>query len=328
LPMQPEGYPRRLMIATFAILVAEVLVQAFQYKTGEPIGDNLAGLFGKNGTGNLVLFLVFTCSLFLAYWIMTKKWLPVVAVLLLSTISSVLGEMKLFAFAIIVVGALAVLIFSIRNHSVFNLLKYAAIMLAVVALFFYLYNALVPDTGNFPLQRYLTDPQFLDSYLNYQGRTYKDGQVFTDIGRNAAIGIGWESIKTDPVTFLFGWGLGARSESTSLAIQGQGLKLGGLGASSGTSLLIIMQEMGVIGLIGLAFFIVWTVYTLVQDIRKEPDAQDNILRYAMIIYSICFPIWIWYGPAWASRFPMLLYWSTFGYLMARRYIPNGLSFRR
>ena len=146
-----------------------------------------------------------------------------------------------------------------------------------------------------------------------QGR---DGGTYSDIGRLDAVKIGWNSITKDPVTFLFGYGLGTRSESQSLGTAGVALVSGGMGLSVGTSLLVMMQEMGSIGLTLLVIFWLWLLLALWRDIQRYSDLQATGLRYGLLLFSLCWPIWLWYATSWTSRVPMLLYWISLGYVFA------------
>ena len=115
---------------------------------------------------------------------------------------------------------------------------------------------------------------------------------------------------------MLGYGLGARSESVTFGTAGIGLTTGYLGLSVGTSLLIIMQEMGLVGLAVLSYIILWIIFTLASDIRRSPFSMANSLRYGLLIFSILWPVWLWYANVWTMRVPMFLYWYLLGYVLA------------
>jgi hypothetical protein len=316
-PNLPEKFPETFRKIVILMLVFEVAIQIIQYLSGEAIGDNLAGSFGKNGTGNLIIFLIFIDCMYLGYWITSKKWIALVFVLSLSMLSSILGELKLFPFAILAIGFLAAIIFAFKYHTLFKLVKYFVVIGVILVSFFYLYNNVVMKGKNNTLQQLITNPQKLIGYLNSTTRSYEDGFHFTDIRRNAALRIGWSSLQKDHFTLLFGWGLGSRSESKSLNITGVGLSSGNLGLSVGTSLLVMMQELGILGLLFLGIFFIWVILKLFQGIRDHPDSNITEFRYGLLLFTIFWPVWLWYNTAWTLRVPMLLYWFSLGYVLSK-----------
>jgi hypothetical protein len=312
----PTGFPKLFRTAILAILALEVAVQCVQYLQGEIIGDDLAGSFGQKGTGNLILFILVVDSLFLGHWTATKKGKGMIIALLLSLVSSVLGEMKLFFVGLLGMGLIAFVMYAIRYRTFLKLLIYSGLFILTLLGYMYIYNAINPYASNTPIQTYLTDPQALYDYLNFQRKYYINGSVYTDMGRNAALMVGWESIQSDPVTFLFGWGIGSRSESNTLGTAGLGIEQGDLGLTSGTGLLVKMQETGVIGLAFLGCFFLWVIVRMFKGLARRPDSEASEIRYALILFTILFPILLWYNNAWILRVPMLLYWTMLAYTLS------------
>jgi hypothetical protein len=315
-PNQPKVVSEYVQKFSLIILSLEVGIQLVQYAFGEPVGDNLAGFFGKNGTGNAVIFAIMVNCLYLGIWINKKHWRGLVFAMLLGAISSVLGEMKLFPYALAISGFLAVLIYANRHRTLHVVFTYAPLILTVALGFVYVYNQIVPGATRVPFQTYLESPAALSRYLNRADSYSTSRGLYTDIGRGYALSYGLESIQESPMTLLFGFGLGARSESRTLGTAGIGLTTGGLGLSVGTSLLILMQEMGLVGLILLGIFILWIINTLVSDIRRYPTSPATSLRYGLLFSSILWPIWLWYANVWTMRVPMLLYWYLLGYVLS------------
>ncbi|HNB35020.1 MAG TPA: hypothetical protein PK414_02300 [Anaerolineales bacterium] len=319
--LQPEptkGLPEYLRLFCISILVIEVVFQIVQFVSGVVPGDDLSGLFGRNGTGNLVLFDLLVCCILFGDWIMTRKPFGLLAGLALSLLSSVLGEMKLFPVAVPLIGLISVVIYAAKYRSPGKMFAYLSMIVVTLFVFASLYNMIVPEAGNSDasLQSYITNPAKLMKYLN-QAQSYAKGEdVYTDIGRGFAVQLGWKSIQKDALTFLFGYGVGTRSESQALGTAGLALTTDYLGMSVGTSLLVIMQEMGVVGLALLAGFILWTIFALARDIRSDPGSSALGLRYALIFFSILWPLWLWYAVTWTMRVPMLLYWFSLGYVFA------------
>lgn len=314
----PEQLPRRLSALCTVILGAEVLVQIGQYSTGELPGDNLSGTFGRHGVSNLMLFVVFVLCVALGEWLADGKWRTLVLVLALGSISSALGEMKLFPFAVLMLGIVALALYSVQRREARKLVQYAVLIGGVICVFFGAYDAIVlPARGTRPLESYL-ELQTLDEYLGgltpasgtgrYYGRYY--------MGRNYALTYGWNEMQRDTATFLFGLGLGARGESRTLGTAGIGLLQGDVGLSTGTSLLVMMQELGLLGMAVLGGLMLWTVKALFKGIRSNPDSDATKLRYALLLFTVLWPLWVWYHGVWGMRVPMLLYWATLGYVLS------------
>ncbi len=323
-PVWPARFPQHFRKFVLACLGLEVAVQCIQYILGEIPGDDLAGMFGWHGTGTLIMFVLFANCLFLGHWIHSKHWVGMIVALMLSLVSSVLGEMKLFFVGFLALSGAALVIFAFKNRTVWKLALYLILAISTLYGFFHFYNLFVPDASQTPLQTYIDDPQALIRYLNMEKKYYVNGNYYTNLGRNAALVVGWNSIKTDTMTFFFGWGIGTRSESLSLGTTGIALQQGELGLTPGTGLLIKMQEMGVAGLATLAAFFLWVILRLFSDIRRNPSSDANGLRYAIVLFTCFWPLWLWYNNAWAARAPMLFYWMTLSYTLSEA---NGFPLR-
>ncbi len=312
-PIWPKNFARWLIHLCIVILTFEVVVQFGQYFNGEIPGDNLAGTFGRNGTASLIIFILFTFCLALGQWLTDGKWQWLAWTLVLGGISSVLGEIKLFPFVILALGVATLFIKILQGRRLHKLLIYLVLLGAVTLIFTNFYNTVVAEErGTRRLEEFL-ELQTLKNYLNF---TRSEGGRY-ELGRGFALTLGWEIIQKDTTTFLFGMGLGARGESVALGIAGEGLRQSYYGFTSGTSLLVLMQELGVIGLAIIGGVILWIIITLARDIKLDPGSNVTILRYALILFSIGWPVWLWYTSVWATSVTMLLYWVTLGYVLAR-----------
>ena len=313
---RPKLLENKIQKYLLSVLILQVAVQLLQYAGGEAVGDNLAGLFGEKGTGDAVIFAILVNCIFLGYWVTTKRWLGLLSVMVLGGLSSVLGEMKLFPFALVISGFLAISIYAVRHRQLRVVVTYTTLIIVIVLGFVNVYNLYVSEANKTPFQTYLTDPVKFSQYMNrFTVYSTSEGRA-TNIGRGAAVEIGWNSIRREPATLLLGYGLGARSESKTLGTTGVSLTTGYTGFSVGTSLLILMQEMGLVGLIVLSCIILWMIFSLVKSIRNNPSSPANGLRYGLLFCSILLPLWLWYSNAWTMRVPMLLYWYLFGYIFA------------
>lgn len=314
----PKNFSRYFEWLFMAILVFHLLVQFYQYGTGVLPGDGLAGAFGENGTGRSLYFLFFMICLGLGKWISTGEWLFLAAVFGLTMIASVLSELKAFPPGVAVLSGVAMVLYILNGKPIGKLIPYAVVAVVGLLAFSSLYNAVVGGAREEvrDVTDYL-DFETLNNYLNrnVQTNTFDRGERVYDIGRNYALQLGWNSISYNEITTMFGLGIGARGESRSLGTAGQGFGASNLGLSGGSTLLTFMQEFGVIGLTMLGLFFVWVIIRLFRDIRRYPTSPANTLRYAVILFTILWPFWAWYGKIWLARLPMLVYWMALGYVM-------------
>ncbi len=315
-PEWPKDFYRGFLITCLAIVALEVFVQIGQYFTGEIPGDNLAGTFGKNGTGDLVLFLILVLCFSLGDWLHSQRWVFIVTTLILGVISSIFGEMKLFYLAITLLGLMGLYTFILRGKQVWKLIPITFILAFSLIVFVPLYNTIIPYANQLPLESYVKNPALLTKYLTFVNRSTAGTNYYYDIGRNYAVVYGWDKISQNPQYLYLGYGLGARGESRSLGIIGRGLQEGDLGITSGTSLLVILQETGLVGMVVLGVFFLIVISGLIKQIRHRPDASSNGLRFGLIFFTILWPVWLWYNAAWSLRVPMLIYWSMLGYVFS------------
>jgi hypothetical protein len=299
----------------FIILGIEVVVQIVQYINGQRIGDHLAGSFGRFGVGPLLLFLAFVICLSFGRWLAKGNWREILFTLLFGTVSSVLGAMRIFPFAVIAMGGSAFLIYALQKRNILRLLLYVAIFISVVFLFIILYNQFVPAASYDPFEEYV-NPESLLEVISRYNRIGSGSETKLDVGRNFALNYTWNTIKADPLVLVFGMGVGARSESVSLGAMGIGLIEDTIGQTSRTSLLVILQEFGLFGVFIVLGIITWILITLFRDILRYPDSNSKELRYALFIFSMLWPVWLWYKTVITFRVPMMLYWVCLGYVLA------------
>jgi hypothetical protein len=55
---------------------------------------------------------------------------------------------------------------------------------------------------------------------------------------------------------------------------------------------------------------------MLQDIHRYPHSPVIELRYALVIFTAFWPVWLWYGSIWTMRAAMLFYWVLLGYVLA------------
>jgi hypothetical protein len=313
-PVWPEKLAPRLIKSAVIVLAIEVGVQLWQYFImGEIAGDNLSGTFGKHGVGPLLLFLMFVLCLTYGDWIANNNWKSLLIIIVLGGVSSGLAAQKLFPFAVIIVGIVAASMQMVRSGKVQLLVVYVAAFFVIAIGFSNFYNRVVADERDTKRIEEFVNINTLDEYLNSSG-SRGDGNY--NLGRSFALQLGWENIQRDVTTLLFGMGIGSRSSSVTLGLVGAGLQEGYYGLTSGTSLLVIMQETGLFGLTFFMVFIAVVVIQLTIHIWRDPYHEATGLRFGIILFSIFWPLWIWYHQAWNFSVMMLLYWISVAYLLA------------
>jgi putative peptidoglycan lipid II flippase len=312
-PFWPKSYNSWLIRACLGIMLLEVVVQIGQYLTGTPPGDQLGGTFGQNGTGNLVLFLLLVVCLTMGEALSKQKLIPLLIALCLGLVSSVLGEMKLYYVVIFLIGLIGLIIYMFQGRSIWRVIPIIFILGITLAVFIPVYDAVIPGANELPLESYFTNSDLLTKYLNLKTQATSGGNYYYDLGRNLAVSYGWDKISSNPLNLTLGYGLGARSESISLGIAGSAIQEGDLGNTAGTSALVIIQETGGLGLIILGGFILSVAIGLYRHIRQNPVSDSNGLRYGLILFTLLFPLWLWYDAAWSSHVAMMLYWTTLGF---------------
>ena len=317
-PQWPEKLGKRLGKFLIIILGLNLLFQIAQYLSGQPAGDDLAGTFGRRGVGPLMFFVVFVVCLALGQWIVNEDWKILLFVLICGIGASVLSEIKIFPFVLLILGVLTLAIYMIRGGQFRKFAQYLLLLCLIIFVFVSAYNKVVADTrGTRRFEEYL-NLTTSETYLNNVHRG-EYGQY--SLGRSFALKYGWNVIQRDAATFLFGTGLGSRGTSKSLGITGRSLEQGFYGSASGTSMLVMMQEMGVVGLAVFGGIVVWIANTLVKDIKRNPGSDDVALRFGLLLFTLCWPLWLYYHRVWDFSVAMILYWGTMGYVFSKSHKP-------
>lgn len=309
-PVQLAGWFYRLSIV---VLSFQVLVQIGQYLTGEPTGDNLAGTFGPHGVSPLSNFIFVITGFAFGNWLVDGNWKRLGYVLLLGSIASTLGAMRIYYVCMPALGVAAILIHLIKGGRLYNLIMYLCIFGAVVPMFVFAYNTLVAAPRDQKRLEDLLGENLNLDYLNTARYDVEDGKY--ELGRNFSVTYGWQLLQRDNVTLLFGYGVGARTSSVSLGILGAGLAESDYGTSSGTSLLVLMQELGVLGLLFLAAVLAWIVVILWRCTYPADDPNIRILAYGLILFTLGWPVWLWHSGAWRFSVSVIMYWGFIGYVV-------------
>lgn len=305
--------PGWVTIALVGLLGFELAVQAVQYLQGIAPGDQLSGTFGMFGTGKLALFILLVTALALGRWVFTRDWKMLLFTIAIGFACSLLGETKLYLPAVLVMGGLATLLYVRRNGGLARTVALMGILGGMGILFLKLYGVVIP--GGYSFADMLLSPSMLNRYLNFSASQAVNGTVVYDLGRNLWLQFAFNSISGDPATLMFGFGLGSRSESAALGLVGQNLVNGSYGLATGTSLVVMLQEIGVVGMLVVGGFLGYAVIRLGMEIARNPASPLNEIRYGLLIYTLMFPVWLWYNTAWILRAAMVLYWALLGWVL-------------
>jgi hypothetical protein len=308
-----KRFPQRLTNFCLFLVAFEVIFQIAQYLTGQVIGDNLAGTFGWHGVAHLLFLIIFLLCLTLGQWLAHGTWKPLLATLVLGVISGVLAENKFFPVVVVLLASLAIGLYILRGRRIWRALLFAVLLLGGILAFTTGYNALVPRADRRPLESILLDEDTRSAYLTKVHRSRTSALQTYNLGRNVAVLYALDTISGDPVALLFGFGVGSRRESRSLGTVGT--VLGEDAFHQGSDLVILIQETGLFGLILMGAIVLWLVVVLVKGIRREPHSEATAIRYGLLLFSVLWPLWLWYSSAWSTRVTMWLYWVALGYAL-------------
>ena len=311
LPNWPRQLAAKIPWWMLYLLAFQVLVQAVLYATGTRDFDDLAGTFGKKGVGAYILFIVIVLVIALGQWLVKGEWKMLASTLALGAFASALGEMKFFVIAAPLLASITLILHLLRGGQLRKLFVYLIFFALAASAFFYGYDRfIVQGLGRPSLEEYLNE----DKRDNYLENVRGGGDEYR-LGRNTEAQYGWELIQRDPATLLFGYGLGTRQNSPQLGLTGVGLDESLYGDLVGRTLLVMMYEMGLVGLFALLVLIVLSAAILYRSALQDPDEDMNVLRYGVLIFTIIWPFLIWYKAVWIRVEPMLLYWLLWGFVM-------------
>jgi hypothetical protein len=310
-PYWSEEFPWWLTKLCLAIMTIEVVFQLGQYLSGEPPGDHLAGTFGRHGAAHLFFLAFFTLCLALGQLVAHGRWKPFLLALCLGAASSVLAENKIFSFAILLLMLLAIsLTLAHSRRSARTVLPLLLLTIGGVWGFTIAYNAFVAGDIRRQYQDYFLDVEVTQDYVYKLWNPVQGTSGRWSLGRAGGVQYSLRTMSSDPVTLLFGYGLGSRGQSDFLGTEGA--KLRSDRYERGTQLMIMIQELGLFGLVVILGFTVWVVLALWRDVRREPHSPFTALRYALFLFSLLWLLWLWYGRPLESHATMLLYWASLG----------------
>ena len=316
----PDDFAQTLTRVCFGIVAFETVFQIFQYVTGEPIGDNLAGTFGWHGVSHILFLTCLALSLALGLWVAEGRWRPLLAILVLGAVANVLAENKIFPVAALAMSAIAIAMYVLRRGQLSRLLLFGVLVVAGLWLYSAGYNSFVPGADREPLERLFVEEDARENYLNKVKRSETAEQQTYNLGRNVAVEYALSTLSGDAVLMGFGFGLGARSQSDTLGVSGAALEQDSF--DRGSQLVAILQEMGLFGLVMVAGFTMWVSVRLWLDARRNPESPATSLRYGLLFFSLCWPVWLWYKNPLGADVAMMLYWVGLGYVLSEPHLEH------
>lgn len=314
----PVGFSNWWLKFLVVIMAFEVGVQLLQFAAGAPPNDNLAGTFGRKGVGPQTMFNMFVTCLAFGHWVVSRRWRLLAITLVLGFVSSTLNVTKFYIPAVAAIVLVTVVIYLVRGGQFRQLFVGLVVFAALGAAFVPIFNSFVATTRGLPTVQEFFEPQRLERYLYNDGSGDEDGRY--NLGRALSVTYALQIIQRDGTTQLFGMGLGTRSSSSGLGITGTGLETDLYGGAAGTGLLIMIQEMGIVGLAVFSFFCLWLSWRFFRDSRQHSDTALAALQIGTVIFTLFWPVWLWYQKPWTFGVMMILYWVTIGFIFSRMHV--------
>jgi hypothetical protein len=310
----PRGFADWWLKFLIGLMAFQLVVQVFQELLGIGGIDDRAGTFAQNGVGPQNMFNWFVICFALGTWIATRRWKPLVIVLIIGLLATIINGTKFFLPSLAILGLATVGLQLISGGRLRQLFIFTFVVGVAAAVFLPIFNRYIVDVrGGNPLQSYF-EPTQLERYLFNDGQGDRDGKY--NLGRMLSVTYGYQLISRDPTTQLFGMGLGARSFSSGLGISGAGLENDLYGRAQGTGLLTRIQEQGIMGLAVMWLFFLWLMWRLYRDTKTHSDQSVRSLEFGLIIFTFLWPLWLWYTNPWAHGVMMVLYWTAVGYVFS------------
>lgn len=311
-PRWPDDFARWFFRFCVALLIFEVGVQLVQFALGAPPGDSLAGTFPWKGVGPFTMFVFLVVCLGFGHWLATQQTKSLLLIIALGTVGAMLSVTKFYLLAVAVLGAATLVLHLVRGGRFRQLFFYIILFAIGAAIFLPVYNTFIANTrGLRPLQEYLT-MESLEGYLFNDGKGAEDGKY--NLGRGLAITYAWEQISGDPVTMLFGFGLGSRTSSMALNVSGHLLGDDLYGGVNAATLGTWIQEFGAVGLGLFLCLNIWMAWKMIRHARYAGDPYLATLEYGLSLFTLMWLMWLWYQKPWVSGVMMVLYWVGIGYV--------------
>lgn len=321
IPDWPKDFSRWFIKFAVVLLAFQVGVQLIQFALGEPVGDHLAGTFGLFGTTHYAYVLLFIVCIGMGVWLSTGDLKTLLFILVLGIIASTLSEIKLFLFGVPLTGFVALVVNMLRGGRIRQLFMYIIAIGLSLGLFIAAYNLIfVPQFDAYTptsLDEY-TDINVVLSYLLYDGgdNVAEYGYQF---GKGYSLVFAWDRVYRDALKILFGSGLGSWTYSSALNVAGHAILVDPYNFPNMTHLASWILEFGFVGLLTFSAIMFWVVVKLFRHAKSEPDKYLAALEYGLLLFTVLWPVWLFYGQAWYFGGMMIMYWVSLGYVFQQIY---------
>lgn len=290
---QDEKFYRLFLILLFILALTQIpisLIQAIYYgNTGEDIADNVSGTLGRKATGAMAIFMCFSVSMFIGFYIQKRKFIFLIPAAL-CMVPIILGSGQ-FGFYIIPLAIIICWIFgnpkTLRNFLKIPIMITTLLMIIWIGIIFHdsLYQGKLLETIKSP-------SKFYEFNFNFR----KEGTY----GRFQVIKVSNQLLTKNMANFLIGFGPGNASESFFDKYQGkwekqyQGRKIGGIQFTA------IILEFGYLGLL----LFLYMFYRLLKmnnflyhntksEFWKSIAIGYNGMVFTYIVGMIYNPVWFY-----------------------------------
>ena len=302
------------------ILGLEVCVQAGQYLAGVEPGDGLAGTLttrDANATLVLAILILWALAMSLGIWVVRGRFVLLAATVVLGAVSAILGEIKFYFFAAGSYLVVAALLRARLTRSLKPFVLMSGLAVGVGLAFIWAYNRYEPAAEEMSFQTFL-ERHSLANYLDIEvDMSAENAYKAADVGRVMSVRLGWALINRSTAELLFGHGLGSQNESKTLGKVGAMVAGSRYGLWTGPSVVVFMVELGLVGLSLVLAFCAWTCVVLFRALRARMNLELAVLVNASLIFTLHWPLCLWYSTLWATPAGAFLYFFTLGYVLQR-----------
>lgn len=306
----PKDFAKWFIRFCLALLVFQVSVQVIMYAMGFPPGDQMGGTFGWRGVTKYIMMVFFIISMMIGHWMATRDLKYLSIALVLGLIGSMISATKFYLIGVVVMLGVAALVQFVWGGKLRQLLVFLVLFLVVGIVFVPIYNTFLVRMG-LPTLQDVMQGEMLERYLFSIQGSPSDGYY---LGRGQSVIYGWQQIQRDEITTLFGYGMGSRSSSSLLGVGGVTFQDDVYGGASSSGLGIWMQEYGLIGLTVFLLIAALINMQLFRSVRRLTDPYQLSIAYGLILFTSCWPVWLFYVELTAAGIMAILYCVSLGYI--------------
>lgn len=305
------------LVTVLALLQAPLAIQQrlSTAAQGSTTGDMTSGSLLISSV--MSIFLI--CATALAAAMLVRKKLNVwqfalIAVLLLlpTTINETKGTLVLVPLAL----SMAFLASSAPGRRLKAIVTASGLLVAFGLVFFPVYDYYgLQRTYAVPLSEFLSDPERVQGYLWKQ----EDIDTTGAAGRVDSIIVPLQRLSKDPITLIFGYGMGNASDSSlGHGFVGEHFDVFSRFLVIGFSRLLL--ELGVLGTL-LVFTVFWLVYQDARAVARHRDDIVGALAAGWVSVTIVMGVCIFYKDLIVQTSVSYLFWYFSGLIAASRMRP-------